>query len=309
MVRQVALHHAQTLVRASAWQAMRSPDGEAALREFVLRGFAKARERARQNNARNRDFAQRVFDTYSASYAPLVHAGADKALKGSDGDRDWFARTGFEEAKAKDNAAREADEEHKQAIAQADRDFVLLLSKSDPGQQVRLAAEHALRNGGIDADIREFYASDWMAAAGLDVEIFRLRSQEAGVFYHATIPQLIADAQEAEREALATSGEAAEKARAVAAQAWATTQQKADAARNSWENERQLCAEQARYWQTVIERAKTQFDPVWLNIGSTAEKQRGTWTTETTFADNQIQHWGVVGDEARDGYDRMTTGS
>ncbi|SDW78549.1 Short repeat-containing protein of unknown function [Amycolatopsis xylanica] len=284
---------------------MRSSD-EAVLREFVLRGFAKARQRANEFNARNRDFAQRVYDTYSAAYSPLVHATAGNVLKGSSADWDWFVRTGFAEAKAQDNAAREADEQHKQQIAQADRDFVRLLSTADPGEQVRQAAEYALRNGGLDADIREFFASGWMAAAGLDVELFRLRTQDAGMYLHATISQLIIDAQEAEKVALESSGEAAVKARAVAAGAWADTKQKADAATKSWDDERKLCLEQARYWQTVLERAGTQADPVWQSIGAAADKQRGTWTTESAFAEGQAQHWGGVSTDAQAGYDRMT---
>ncbi|MFD8496381.1 hypothetical protein [Amycolatopsis sp. NPDC059657] len=236
-----------------------------------------------------------------------MHATADNVLKGSSADWDWFARTGFAEAKARDNAAREADEQHKQQIAQADRDFVRLLSTSDPGEQVRQAAEYALRNGGLDADIREFYASGWMAAAGLDVELFRVRTQDAGMYLHATISQLIIDAQEAEKAALAATGEAAVQARAVAAGAWADTKQKADAARKTWDDEGKLCLEQARYWQTVLDRANGQADPVWQSIGAAADKQRGTWTTESAFADGQARHWGDVGADAQAGYDRMTT--
>lgn len=306
MVRQVALFHSEALVRVAAWNAMRSPDGEPALKAFVLTGFAEARQRAQQAAARNRDFAQRVLASYSAAYSPLVHAAADRVLKGSDADRDWFARTGFADAKARDEQAREADEQHRQVIAQEDRDFVTLLATQDPGEQVRLAAQHATRPGGTDADIREFFATDWMAAAELDVEIFRQRSQEAGVGFLAIIPGLVADAQEAEQEALATSGAAAEQARAVAARAWATSKEKADAAQQAWTDEETLCADQARYWQTIVDRYQGQTDPLWTAIAATADKNRSAWAVEDSFAGGQAGHWLDVQQEAQAGYDRMS---
>jgi hypothetical protein len=226
IVRQNALYHPEALVRVAAWQALRSDEGEPALRVFVVSGFAEARQRASQNNARYRDFAQRVANTYSAAFSPRVNAAANRALRGTDTDREYFARTGFAEAKALDDAAREVDEQHKQQILDADRAFVRLLAEADPGEQVRLAAQYALRNGGTDGDLRAFFASEWMAAAAVDLEIWRMRTQEAGVRFYALIPQLIANAQDAEREALAASGAAAEQARAVAARAWATTRRR-----------------------------------------------------------------------------------
>ncbi|SHH05428.1 hypothetical protein SAMN05444320_1202 [Streptoalloteichus hindustanus] len=306
MVRQVALYHSEALVRVAAWQALRSDEGEPALRRFVASGFREARERAQQNAARNRDFAQRVANTYSPQFSPRVHAAAQQALKGTDADRERFARTGFAEAKALDDAAREADEQHRQVIAQAERDFVRLLAQSDPGEQVRLAAQHAIRPGATDADVRAFYATGWMAAAAVDVEIFRLRSQDAGVRFLAVIPGLVADAQEAEREALAAGDAAAEQARAVAARAWATSREKAEAARKAWEDEQRLCAEQARYWQTVIDRANTEAGPVWSAIASGAKKNRDNWTGENTFAGDQSRQWADVWGQSQAGYDRMT---
>ncbi|RSN60625.1 hypothetical protein DMH01_15115 [Amycolatopsis sp. WAC 04182] len=307
MVRQIALYHGEIVVRASAWQAIWSDEGETALQRFVISGFREARERAQQNSARNRDFVQRVLATYTATYSPRVHAAAKQASQGSDADRDRFVRTGFAEAKALDTAARESDEQHRQVIAQEERDFVRLLSVSDPGEQVRLAAQHALRPGSTDTDVREFFATGWMAAAALDVEIFRLRTQDAGIQYHAVIPRLVADAEAAELEARNAGEAAAEQARLVAARAWATTRDKAEEARQAWEAERQLCLEQARYWQTVKDRAAAETDPVWAAIVTGAEKQRGGWTTETTFAGDEAGRWAGARDQAQQGYDRMTT--
>lgn len=306
IVRQNAVYHPEALVRVAAWQALRSDVGEPALRAFVLTGFAEARQRASQSNARNRDFAERIAKTYSAAFSPRVNAAANRALRGTDTDREYFARTGFAEAKALDEAARETDEEHKQQILEADRDFVRLLAQADPGQQVRLAAQHALRAGGTDADLRAFFASEWMAAAAVDLDISRMRTQEAGVRFYAVIPQLIADAQDAEREALAASGAAAEQARAVAARAWATTKEKADQARKAWEDEAAACADQARYWRTIIERANANSDPVWAAIATTADRNSGSWTAEGTFAGDQTRHWSTVEDMAQEHYDRMT---
>ncbi|MCE7010231.1 hypothetical protein LWC34_46625 [Kibdelosporangium philippinense] len=306
IVRQNAVYHPEAFVRVAAWHAIWSDEWETALPEYIATGYNEARQRASQNHARNRDFIQRVVNTYSPRYSPKVHSEAQRALRGTDADRDQFVRTGFAAAKAMDEAAREADEERKQQILQADRDFVSSLAVKDPGEHVRLAAQHAMRAGGMDVDLRAFYASEWMAAAAVDLDVFRLRSQEAGIRYHAVIPRLIADAQDAEREALAASGAAAEQARAVAARAWATTKEKAEAARQTWEDEAAACAEQARYWRTIIERAKANIGPEWAAIATTADKNRGSWATEGNFADGQSTHFGEVQQQAQDGYDRMT---
>ncbi|WP_409463271.1 hypothetical protein [Amycolatopsis sp. GA6-003] len=290
----------------AAWNAIRSPDGEAALKAFVLTGFAEARQRSQQNAARNRDFAQRVLVSYSAAYSPRVHEAADRALRGTDADREAFARTGFAAARARDTQDREADEAHRQVIAQAERDFVASLAQHDPGEQVRLAAQHALREGSTDADIREFYATDWAAAAELDIEFFRQRSQEAGARYYALIPGLLADAQEAEKEALAASGAAAEQARAVAARSWATTKEKADAARSVWDAEQRQCAEQARYWQSIVDRYSGETDPIWVAVAASAKKNHSAWTGEDSFATGQTLHWTDVSGQAQAGYDRMS---
>ncbi|MCE7002455.1 hypothetical protein LWC34_06365 [Kibdelosporangium philippinense] len=295
------------IVKAAAWQAIRSADGEAALRRFVTTGLREAKQLSERNDARYMDFAQRVVKNYSPQFSPLVHAKAQEAVKGKPADREHFARFGFAEAKALDDAAREADEQHKQQILEADRDFVRLLAQLDPGEQVRLAAQHAMRHGGVEADLRAFFASEWMAAAGLDLDIHRMRTIEAGAEFHAVIQQLIVDANEAEHEALQTSGAAAELARAVAARAWATTKEKADAARQAWEDEARACAEQAQYWRTIVERAQQNSDPVWAAIATTADKNRGTWTAEGTLAGSENQYFIGVENDAHDGYIRMTT--
>ncbi|MFF0148709.1 short repeat uncharacterized protein predicted to be involved in signal transduction [Amycolatopsis sulphurea] len=285
---------------------MRTPDGEAALKAFVLTGFSGAQQRALQNVARNRDFAQRVLASFSAAYSPRVHEAADRALRGTDADREAFARTGFAEARTLDMRDREADEAHRQVIAQAERDFVVSLAQKDPGEQVRLAAQHALRQGSTDADIREFYATGWMAAAELDIEFFRQHSQEAGMRYLALIPGLIADAQEAEKEALAAGGAAAAQARAVAARAWTRAKDEADAARIAWETEQLRCVEQARYWQSVVDRYSGKTDPIWVSITGAADKNRTVWTGEDAFASGQSGHWAEVSSRAQAGVDRMS---
>ncbi|MFD6071994.1 MULTISPECIES: hypothetical protein [Amycolatopsis] len=306
IVRQNALYHSEDLVRVAAWQALRSDEGEPALRAFVRTGFFEARKRAEGYHARNKEFARRVMTNYSAQYSPNVHAEATAAYKGSSAQQEQFFRTGFAAAKALDDAAREADEQHKQQILDQDRAFVRLLAEFDPGEQVRLAAQHALRAGGTDSHLRAFFASEWMAAAATDVEVYRIRTQEAGVRFYALIPQLIADAEEAEREALAAEGAAAEQARAVAARAWATTREKADEARAVWESEALACAEQARYWRTVIDRANASVDPVWAMIATRADKNRAGWAADGTFADGQTQYWASVEKHAKEHRDQMS---
>ncbi|MFC0107634.1 hypothetical protein [Kibdelosporangium aridum] len=307
IVRTTALIHSQELVRASAWRALRSADGDAALLRYILTGMNEAKQLAEKQEARNLDFARRIAKTYTAQFSPRVHAAALEAIDKGPAVQEHFARVGFAEAKALDDAGREADEQHKQQILEVDRDFVRLLAQLDPGEQVRLAAQYALRNGGTDVDLRVFFATDWMAAAALDIDLHRMRTLEAGVKFHAVIQQLVRDAKDAEREALAASGAAAELARAVAARAWATTKERADAARQAWEDEAAACAEQARYWRTVIERAQSSSDPVWAAIAATADKNRGAWTGDGTLAGGEQQYWAGVENEAHEGYLRMTT--
>lgn len=306
IVRTTALIHSQELVRASAWRALRSADGDAALLRYILTGLNEAKRLAEKQEARNKDFAHRIAKVYTAQFSPRVHAAALEAIEKGPVVQEHFARVGFAEAKALDDAAREADEQHKQQILEVDRDFVRLLAQLDPGQHVRLAAQHAMRNGGTEADLRVFFASDWMAAAALDIDLYRMRTLEAGVQFHAVIQQLVRDAKDAEREALAASGTAAEIARAVAARAWATTKEKAEVARQAWEDEAAACAEQARYWRTVIERAQSGSDPVWAAIAATADKNRGAWTGDGTVADGERLHWVNVEKEADEGHARMT---
>jgi hypothetical protein len=306
IVRGNALYHSEGIVRASAWQALRWADGDAALLGWIRTGLPEAKRLASQNNARNKDFAERVVKYYPAQSSPRVNAKAKLVLTLGDADREHFARIGFAEAKALDDAAREADEQHKQQILEADREFVRTLAQTDPGEQVRVAARHALRFGGQDTDHRAFFASEWMAAAASDVDLHRTRSLEAGAWLHAAVAQLLVDAKEAEREALAAEGAAAEQARAVAARAWATTKEKADEARRAWEDEAAACADQARYWRTVIERALASSDPVWAAIATKADKNLGLWTGEGSFADGQTRHWADVEKQAQDGHDRMT---
>lgn len=309
VVVQAALYASEDLVKVAARQALRSDEGEPALRAFVLTGHAEARKRAAAYHAQTKEFARRVKENYSAAFSPNVHAEAKAAYHGSSAQQDHFYRTGFAAAKALDDANREADEQHKQEILEADRTFVRLLAEADPGEQVRLAAQHALRAGGTDGHLRAFFASEWMAASATDVQIFRNRTQDAAMRYYGLIPRLIADAEEAEEAAKTASGEAAKRARAIAAQAWATTREKADEARAVWEAEALACAEQARYWRTVIERANGNTDPVWAMIAQTADKNRAGWTADNTFADDETRHWTTVEKRAKDGQDRMTDAS
>ena len=55
----------------------------------------------------------------------------------------------------------------------------------------------------------------------------------------------------------------------------------------AWADEEKLCADQARYWQTIVDRYQGQTDPLLTAIAATADKNRSAWTVEDSFAGGQ----------------------
>jgi hypothetical protein len=297
-VRYLAGSDSRSTVKAAAWKALTSSNVDGAIARFIVSDFPYAKKRAADAKVRNADFARRVLATHTAEFAPEVHAAAQYALDHADADREYFARTGYAAAKERDRLAREASGEQAAALAQADRDFVTLLRDHDPGEQVRAAAAFALRPAATDADLVEFFAHDWVNAAALDLEAFRIRCVDADMLWRATSADLLARARTAEQAARDAAGEAAEQLRAVAARAWAEAGAQTGPARVAWAQARQVAEEQAANWQQVAQVAGGATGLTWQAIAGTAGLTADGWAAERQNAAEQAAYWQALYAEA-----------
>lgn len=292
-------------IRTSAWNALRSTRGDAAIVEWLAPGggYDAAKQRLRDARSRNRAFCERVVATHPVGFSPEVRAAAERALKGTDADRAAFVKTGYAEAQQRDRTMREADAQHRLEVAEQDRSFVRGLAEGDPGEQVRVAAQWALRPGSTDADIEEFFGYGWATGAALDVEAYRLRVADAEVRRHHVLSLLIAQAVAAE-EALKSSADAA-KARAEAERAWQAVAEHAAGAQKSWLAEQEAAMVQAGNWQNIARLAKESADDLWQKIAAPAEARKDDWAEEQTEAGLTAAFWKDMADRARDSENRV----
>ncbi|WP_345015094.1 ALF repeat-containing protein [Streptomyces shaanxiensis] len=292
-------------IRTSAWNALRSTRGDAAIAEWLAPGggYDGAKQRLRDARSRNRAFCERVVATHPMGFSPEVRSAAERALKGTDADRAAFVKTGYAEAQQRDRTRREADAKQRLEVAEQDRAFVRALAEDDPGEQVRVAARWALRPGSTDADVEEFFGYGWATGAALDVEAYRLRVADAEVRRHHVLSLLIAQAVAAE-EALKSSADAAQ-ARAEAERAWHAVAEHADGARNSWLAEQDAAMAQAGNWQNIARLAKESADGLWQKIAAPAEARQDDWAKEQTEAGLTASFWKDMAERARDSENRV----
>jgi hypothetical protein len=307
-VRLVAGSHPQELVRADAWVALISEDGETAVTEFVETGLWDAVRRADEVDAWNADFARRVLATFTADYSPEVHAAALHAVNGAASDRDTFVRTGFAAAQQRDRQARAAEGSQAAALVEADRAFVRDLAANDPGPQVRVAAAWATRTGATDDDLVAFFADGWAHASVLDLEGHRRQEMESDARWRSTARRLLVDAQEAERAALDAAEEVREQARAMAAMAWRTAADQTTAPRGAWAEMEQVALRQAANWRAVAAAAAAASGPNWQAIAGPAARSESAWAAERNWAAEQARMWDALLAQALDGEQRMSTG-
>ncbi|MBH1933073.1 hypothetical protein I5Q34_01995 [Streptomyces sp. AV19] len=304
-VRKMAMSSLPDEIRSSAWLALRSSRGDAAIAEWLAPGggFQKALQRMRTTQNLNRAFCERVLLTHPASFSPEVHAAAERAVAGTPVDQAAFVRSGYDAALKRDRAAREADEKREAEVAARDRDFVRNIAENDPGEQVRVAARWALRPGAGDADVAEFFGYGWTTGATLDLEGYRMRIADAEVARHHTLSLLLEKATAAE-EALKSAADKA-KARAEAERAWGEVADHADAARKAWLAERDTAVAQAENWRNVAKASKDSADRLWKNIGDAAAANQDSWTGEQTEAAGTAGFWKDMFDRAQDSEDRV----
>ncbi|MFE0096314.1 hypothetical protein [Streptomyces sp. NPDC059015] len=303
-VTSMAKTHPAAEVRTSAWNALRSTRGDQALLEWLAPGggFDGAKQRARDTRARNKAFCERVIATHTAAFSPQVRAAATRALKGGAAEQAAFVATGYTEAQRRDRAARESVEHQRQQVAAADREFVRALGTQDPGEQVRVAAQWALRPGATDADVAEFFGYGWATGATLDLTAYRTRVADAEAVRHHTLTRLIAAATAAEA---AVDGAAdAARARAEAERAWQAVSEHAGAAQRAWQAEQAAAAAQAENWRIVAQLSRESVERLWQAISGTADDHEAAWSGERTAADEAAAFWKAMFDRARDGENR-----
>ncbi len=293
-------------MRADAWVAWAVGE-DWAIEEFLENGLAAAERRAAETNSVNSDFCRRILSTYTAEFAPEVHAAAQWALLGADSDRAAFVAQGFAAAEARDRRVREEDGSQERAIVEEDRRYIRELGATDPGPQVRAAAAWALRPGSTDADLVEFFAYGWATAARLDLETHRLRDAEQEARRQVAIRRLITDAREAEQAALEAAEDIVEQARATAASAWRKAAGQAGPARTAWTDAEQVARAQAANWRAVAEAAANATGPNWKAIAATAGDTATEWSAEQGWADGQTRFWADLLQQALDGETRMTS--
>ncbi|WP_318212508.1 hypothetical protein [Streptomyces sp. SJL17-1] len=304
-VRRVALSSLPAELRTSAWNALRHTSGDAAITAWLAPGggYDAARQRLRDTRTRNRLFCERVVRTHPASFAPQTRAAAERALKGTDAERAAFVKTGYAQAQLSDRAVREAVAEEQRAVLERDREFVRTLVVRDPGEQVRVSAQWALRPGTTDEDVREFYAYGWMTGAALDLEGYQLRTSESEALRHRTLTLLLEAAAEAE-DALRTASDVA-AARAEAERAWQAVARHAGDAGTAWQAEREHAARQAETWRGVQELAQGAAEEMWKSIAGAAGANRQSWSQEEQAAGGVAAFWQEILRQAGDGETRV----
>lgn len=303
-VTSMAKTHPAAEVRTSAWNALRSTRGDEALLEWLAPGggFDYAKQRARDTRARNKAFCERVVATHTVGFSPEVRAAAQRALKGSVAEQAAFVRTGYAEAQRRDRAAREAGEQQRLEVAAKDRDFVGGLAERDPGEQVRVAAQWALRPGSSDADVAEFFGYGWATGAALDLEAYRTRVADAEAARHHTLTLLIREATAAEAAVKDAADAAA--ARAEAERAWKAVSEHAGAAQRAWQAEQAAAAAQAENWRAIATLSRESAEQLWKVMSGTAESNQDAWAGEQAGAESAAAFWKAMFDRAQDGESR-----
>lgn len=296
--------HPAAEVRTSAWNALRSSRGDEALFEWLAPGggFDYARQRARDTRARNKAFCERVVATHTAGFSPEVRAAAARALKGSAAEQAAFVKTGYADAQRRDRTAREAGQQQKLEVAAKDRAFVGALAEHDPGEQVRVAGQWALRPGSAEPDIVEFFGYGWATGAALDLEAYRVRVADAETVRHHALTGLIREATAAEA---AVKGAAdAARARAEAERAWKAVSEHADAAQRAWLAEQAAATAQAENWRTITQLSRESAEQLWKVIAGTAEGNQDAWAGEQAGAEGAAEFWKAMYDRAQAGENR-----
>ncbi len=312
--RREVLYHAKysvhKTVQTDAWIALISEDPEAAAIEFLRLpdgGLVYATQRALNRDESNKRFLRRLLETHLREYSPEVHDAANFYLSSTASKREQFCHGGgYEAAKGRDQKFRADLGEQKRALVEEDRRYVRMLSRDDPGAQVRFAAAYAVREGSTDDDLTDFFAWGWAHAARLDIESFRERMLRENQQWQHTIARLIIDADAAEKAAKETEGEAGKEARDRAVAAWREVGTQASPVRSKWDEAREFSQRQAETWHAVLLAAQQAAqNPNWNAIIDPARTTETDWDNNRSMSGEQAAYWESLLKQALDGEQRV----
>jgi hypothetical protein len=296
-VKRVALHDPRPDVQASAWHALLSSEGDAAIAEFLATGLAAAKERAALRAQRNTEFIQRT-NKFSLP-GSAVRITSARALLGSDNEQDEYVRVGLAKAQQADKDNDNQYQEKLVKMAKEDRDYVANLAANDPGVQVRAAANRALSQGDDEA-IDLFFKYYWASGARLDDEAFRRYTADQDAIWHSDVQRLVDEAEAAEAAERAASGELAAKYRADAIAAWRQVETQAGQSSVDWAAEQAKAAQQADAWAAVADHARTaSSEQDWSDVLARGDAGSTSWADEAAWAVAQAGSWKAIADQAR----------
>ncbi|MGZ3142247.1 hypothetical protein ACVDFE_09685 [Lentzea chajnantorensis] len=286
----------QSEVRDAAYVAMASND-EAKIREFVLVGYGKAKTRATQRERLNTDIIREINRT--AIPGSEVQGSSLSALGSSFNAQELYVHSGYDRAVELDRVHDNKRQERLARLSGEDRAYVAHLAATDPGVQVRAAAQRAL-SGGDDRSIGLFFAYEWKIGAELDTERFVRTTTEQNQVWHDQIARLTASALAAEAAEREASGELARKHRLEAQQLWEQVDREAGESSVDWLAEKAKADRQAAMWAEVAEYARgAQSEQDWLAILAQANSGRITWEEAAGKARDSAAHWQAVAEQAR----------
>lgn len=296
-IMRLALRDAMPEVKAEAWNALRSSAGEAALIDFLATGYPNAKVRAAQRIDRNYRYIKRVNDFSLPGSA--VRSTSGVALVATSAAQAEYVQSGHAKAQELDRVNNNRYEEKLARMEQADHNYVAELAVSDPGPQVRAAANRAL-SAGDETAIGLFFKYYWGIGADLDNEAFRRNTSDQNDIWHSKIRLLTEAALAAEHAERELSGELARKKRADAIAAWREIESQADQSSVDWAAEKAKADSQVASWASVAERARAaQTDQDWAAVLARANQGNTSWADEAEWALRQANTWRSIAAQAR----------
>jgi hypothetical protein len=282
-------------VRSAALTALRAPRGDIAVQEFIPHGWCQATDRAEQDAAMNEHIIARVLATHSYATSPWVYSAAEAASTASAAEKEYFVRSGLEEARAADQRARDEDGAYQRALAGFDRLYVAQMRDTAQGKQVKIAAAYALRDGASDSDIVEFYTYAWARSGKLDLERFQLTIAEQERRWLVAMDELMRTALIAQAAAQESSAKAQE-----AADAWASVADGAESSANGWLAAKQAADAQAAQWSAIYQLAlNPQGGLNWRAMAKPARANRDSWERDSRNARDRVAYWQKILEDAR----------
>ncbi|MDT7784511.1 MAG: hypothetical protein QOF58_2930 [Pseudonocardiales bacterium] len=286
----------QAEVRAEALHALLSNRGDEAIDEFLSTGIVAARARAKQRESDNLRYIQEI-NKYALRQS-AVEVTSSHALASSATAQDEYVHSGYERARALDEANNNKYEERLARLAREDRDYVTYLAANDPGPQVRAAAQRAV--AGSDVQVGLFFKYYWGIGADLDTEAFRRRTLEQNEIWHRRIRALTDAALAAEKAERELSGELARKARQDAIARWNDVDREAAQSSVDWNAEKGKADSQAAAWSSIAEHARSaQSEQDWAAVLGRADASNQSWADEAEWALGQASTWQALAAQAK----------